>query len=177
VSYRPITDIWILARPKVKYYGAYPNGFLERAKNLLGVSNFDSTLHVFSGQVKQYPNWEKLCKNDVTIDAVEDTDPDYIWNMNKPLDGLFDAECVDAILADPPYTAYDHSHYALPPVDFVSASQLIKSCWPILKRGGRIGVLHTTWPRPPKNHKLVAAVGVLMGYGNVIRIYSVYEKV
>jgi hypothetical protein len=32
VSYRPITDVWILARPKVKYYGAYPNGFLERAR-------------------------------------------------------------------------------------------------------------------------------------------------
>lgn len=30
-SYRPICDLWILARPKVKYYGAYPNGFLERA--------------------------------------------------------------------------------------------------------------------------------------------------
>jgi len=23
MNYRPITDIWILARPKVKYYGAY----------------------------------------------------------------------------------------------------------------------------------------------------------
>ena len=31
MSYRPITDVWILGRPKVRYYGAYPSGFLERA--------------------------------------------------------------------------------------------------------------------------------------------------
>lgn len=38
MSFRPIADVWILARPKVKYYGAYPNGFLERALPLLGAS-------------------------------------------------------------------------------------------------------------------------------------------
>lgn len=55
MSYRPITDVWILARPKVKYYGAYPNGFLERARALLGVSPFDPVLHVCGGSAREYP--------------------------------------------------------------------------------------------------------------------------
>jgi len=31
LSYRPITDVWIFARSKVKYFGAYSAGFLSRA--------------------------------------------------------------------------------------------------------------------------------------------------
>lgn len=54
MSYRPITDFWILARPKVKYYGAYPSGFLERARALVGVMmGFNNQVRVFSVFEKQ----------------------------------------------------------------------------------------------------------------------------
>lgn len=33
-AYRPLTDVWILARTKSHYYGSYPEGFLWRAKVL-----------------------------------------------------------------------------------------------------------------------------------------------
>ena len=46
MSYRPITDVWILARSKVPYYGAYPAGFLHRARTLLGVDAVGAVLHV-----------------------------------------------------------------------------------------------------------------------------------
>ena len=36
MSYRPITDVMILARSKTKYYGAFPAGFLSRARWELG---------------------------------------------------------------------------------------------------------------------------------------------
>jgi len=52
---RPIMDMWALARPKLKdglkYYGAYPAGFLQRARDLIGCSLNDSVLHVCSGMV------------------------------------------------------------------------------------------------------------------------------
>ena len=35
MSYRPITDLWILARPKHRYYGAFPAGYLQRGRHLI----------------------------------------------------------------------------------------------------------------------------------------------
>jgi hypothetical protein len=34
MSYRPFTDVWILARPKSKYFGVYPAGFLATGQRL-----------------------------------------------------------------------------------------------------------------------------------------------
>jgi hypothetical protein len=44
-----------------------------------------------------------------------------------------------------------------------------------------VGLLHYHWPRPPKASggypvRAVALVGVIAGYGNSMRTYSVYEK-
>jgi hypothetical protein len=55
MSFRPIADVWILARSKVKYFGAYPAGFLSRARDLLGVGINDQVLHVCAGKVRKYP--------------------------------------------------------------------------------------------------------------------------
>ena len=68
MSYRPICDTWILARSKVKYYGAYPAGFLERARSQLGVHINDPVLHVCSGKVKDYPYAGGFGPNDKTVD-------------------------------------------------------------------------------------------------------------
>jgi hypothetical protein len=54
MSYRPFTDVWILARPKSKYFGAYPAGFLRRARDLIGCSQEDQVLHVCSGDIANY---------------------------------------------------------------------------------------------------------------------------
>jgi hypothetical protein len=49
MTYRPISDEWILARPRLregaKLFGAYPGGYLERARALLGVHINDPVLH------------------------------------------------------------------------------------------------------------------------------------
>ena len=60
MGYRPITDLWFLARPKVKYYGAYPNGFLERARALL--DNWNEARAKF---VKVFPNEYKRALGDM----------------------------------------------------------------------------------------------------------------
>ena len=43
--------------------------------------------------------------------------------------------------------------------------------------GGRVGVLHVRAPRPPtKGVRFAASVAVLVGYGNQVREFSVFEK-
>lgn len=81
MSYRPITDVWILARPKVKYYGAYPNGFLERALPMIGASDQDEVLHLCGGRAKDYPN-RRLVERARTVDADPATEPDYLVDLS-----------------------------------------------------------------------------------------------
>jgi hypothetical protein len=72
MTYRPITDMWILARARLKdgqtFYGSYPGGFPERARALLGVSIYDSVLHVCGGKIKYYPYPHSIGPNDRTLD-------------------------------------------------------------------------------------------------------------
>jgi len=178
MSYRPITDVWILARPKVAYYGAYPSGFLARARALLGVHINDSVLHVCSGMVRNYP-FSGLGPNDKTVDINEDLKPDYVCDVAKQelplyLDGW------PAILADPPYTPEDADHYTCGRESFPDPRQLLARCLDRVRAGGRVGFLHYAWPRPPDwmgRIKCVALVGVITGYNNRMRAFSVFEKV
>lgn len=175
-NYRPICDTWILARPKVKYYGAYPNGFLERAKALLGVNRKDRVLHVCGGAAKQYPAWAALCPNDWTLDLDERLNPDYLWDATKPLpggDGLW-----DGILCDPPYTLEDAEHYAVHTDLMPKPNALLRNALRSVRDGGRVGMLHYVLPQPPREGvKFVACVGVIVGFNNRMRVFSVFEKV
>jgi hypothetical protein len=171
MSYRPITDVWILARPKVKYYGAYPAGFLSRARELLGVSIDDPVLHVCSGMVRDYP-FRGLGPNDRTLDADGRLEPDYCIDVTeKPLPKRY-----AAILADPPYTETDAAKYRSGPEIFPKAGALLAKCIEALEVGRRVGILHYEWPRPPANARSVAVVGVLVGFSNRIRCFSVFER-
>lgn len=110
MSYRPITDVWILARPKVKYYGAYPNGFAERARALLGVTVEDAVLHVCGGRAREYPSRRGFGPNDCTLDLDASLSPDYVQAATDPMPSV--VRGWPAILADPPYTLDDAAHYA-----------------------------------------------------------------
>lgn len=71
MSYRPITDVWFLARAKLKggkkYYGAYLGGFPERARALLGCRLNDPVLHVCGGCARDYPYRRGFGPNDRTL--------------------------------------------------------------------------------------------------------------
>lgn len=82
MSYRPICDIWLLARPKVAYYGAYPAGFLGRARDLLGVTPTSYVLHVCGGKVRDYP-YRGLSQNDYTMDLDQDLKPDFCQDVRE----------------------------------------------------------------------------------------------
>jgi hypothetical protein len=185
MSYRPITDVWLLGRPKVKYYGAYPCGFLRRARDLLGVHPFDPVLHVCSGMVHEYSNPENGVKpgvavagfgpNDATLDIDPECVPDFLQDARKPFP-LNGRKKWHAILIDPPYTPEDASNYRCGANVLPTASELLRNGLEAVRHGGRVGVLHYLFPRPPKGVRLVAKVSVSVGYANRDRCFSVFEK-
>ena len=169
MSYRPICDMWLLARPKVKYYGAYPNGFLQRARVLIGCSNDDRVLHVCSGKVEDYPN-TGFGKNDITVDIDKSLNPDFVMDVTKELPNAL----WDGILIDPPYTQEDANHYNIN--DLPNPNKLVKDCINAIGVGGKVGILHYVCPSCPGNAKFLCCVGVLVGFNNRLRCFSVYER-
>jgi hypothetical protein len=185
VSYRPICDVWLMGRPKVKYYGAYPCGFLLRARDLLGVHPLDSVLHVCSGMVRDYSDpkhgvcpgvpVEGFGVNDKTLDIDPLTNPDFLHDAREPFpspEGGF----WPAILLDPPYTEEDAAHYRCGKSVLPSTGILIKHALAAVRPGGKIGILHYLFPKPPKGVRLVAKISVNHGFNNRDRCYTVFQR-
>ena len=171
----PITDIWILTRAKLKdgqkYYGAYPGGFLERARVIVGANIDEPVLHVCGGMVKHYPYKGGFGRNDKTLDLAPETEPDYLQDaeLDFPHQGYW-----KGILIDPPYTKEAAENYYAKKL--VSPNLLVQNGINSVNVGDRVGILHYLWPRCPRNAKCVAAIGVLIGNNNRIRGYFVYER-
>lgn len=181
MNYRPITDTWrfdpledqwILCRSKVKYYGAYPAGFLHRARALLGVGPFDPVLHVCGGHVRDYP-FRGLGVNDKTVDLDPACNPDYLMDVREGLP----AGPWSAVLIDRPYTADDAAHYVPGADKLPEINPLLKNAINVVAIGHRVGVLDYIWPGPPKNATEVAVVAVYTGRNNRARVFTVFERV
>uniref|UniRef100_A0A6M3JMI5 Methyltransferase n=1 Tax=viral metagenome TaxID=1070528 RepID=A0A6M3JMI5_9ZZZZ len=170
MSYRPITDVWILARSKVKFYGAYPAGFLHRARALLGVSDQDAVLHVCAGQVREYP-YRGFGPHDKTVDLDPAVAPDYLMDVR---DGLPPGPWAAALI-DRPYTLDDADRYAPKREALPALNDLIRTAFAVLPNDGRVGVLDYIWPSP-RNAKEVAVIAVGTGRNNRARWYTVWER-
>lgn len=182
VNYRPITDIWILARPKVSSYGAYPNGFLERARALLGVDPYQAVLHICGGKVRNSPAKPRgFGPYDKTLDLDPTCSPDFLQSAMEPhplnLSDTYSGRLWDALLADPPYTEEDTTHYTPGAKAFPLPSKILCNMLDVVKQGGRVGMLHYILPQPPrKNVRFVACIGVITGFNDRMRCFSVFEK-
>jgi hypothetical protein len=176
MNYRPITDTWILARPKVRYYGAFPNGFLERARALLGVTPYDPILHVCGGRVKDYPAKPRgYGPFDKTLDLDPALSPDYLQDALDALP-LNQGQAWAAVLIDPPYTVADAAHYNTR-AQIPKAGEMLKAGLQVVRAGGRVGMLHYVLPQPPRvGVRFVACVGVVVGFNNKMRCFSVFER-
>jgi hypothetical protein len=191
MSYRPITDMWFLARAKLKggkkYYGAYLGGFPERARALLGCRISEPVLHVCGGCAKDYPYKRAFGPLDKTLDLDPACNPDFLQDAREPFPlcnyfptsnnvNTYAAQVPWAgILMDPPYTEEDAKHYVPGAEKYPSPNLLMKNALAVLPSGGRVGLIHYILPSP-KDAIFVAAVGVLCGFNNRIRVYSVFEK-
>ena len=175
MSYRPITDMWFLARAKLlggrKYYGAYLGGFPERARALLGVTIDQPVLHVCGGLARYYPYTGGFGPKDATLDLDPATQPDYTRDCLDPL-----PEGFDALLCDPPYSVEDAAKYAVGAIHYPSPTALLNNCLDRLQVGQRVGIIHYQLPQPKDRAKFVACVGICCGFNNRIRVYSVFEK-
>jgi hypothetical protein len=176
MTYRPLTDIWFLTRAKLKggakYYGAYLGGFPERARVLLGATITDPVLHVCGGMAKAYPYAGGFGSRDKTLDLDPNTKPDFYADAREPYPQGF-----KAILADPPYSEIDARHYAPGEERYPKPNVILRHAFDALPVGGRVGIIHYILPRAPKPSRFVAAVGVMCGFNNRIRVFSVFEKV
>lgn len=174
---RPIVDSWICTRPKVRYYGAYPCGFLEKARALLGVAMHDPVLHVCSGRVRDYP-YRGVGPNDRTVDLDRSLKPDYCMDVRKNLPKYRGGW--PALLADPDYTPEDAARHAPGSARWPEPGPLLELMLQRVRPGGRVGILHYQIPRPPDRVnrmrvKFVAAISVWQGFGNNFRGYGVFE--
>lgn len=188
MSYRPITDVWFLARAKLKgghkYYGAYLGGFPERARALLGVTIDDPVLHVCGGMARHYPYAGGFGPNDQTFDLDPATNPDFLGDARDALPGGFmhrsTGECwrpFAAMLIDPPYSEQDAEHYAPGASAYPRPNKLVANALDALAPGRRVGLIHYMLPSMKRDRaRFVAAIGVLCGFNNRIRVYSVFEK-
>lgn len=184
MSYRPITDVWFLARAKLKggrkYYGAYLGGFPERARVLLGASIDDPVLHVCGGMARFYPYAGGFGPNDKTLDLDPATEPDYLQDAREPFPAwTSDARRFRAYLIDPPYSEQDAEHYVPGRTNYPSPSHLVGAALRALPLGGRVGIIHYIVAKPgphAPNAKFVAAVAVMCGFNNRVRAFSVWEK-
>lgn len=180
MSYRPICDTWLLARSKVKYYGAYPAGFLGRARDLLGVHADDCVLHVCSGRVFEYP-FKGLGDSDKTVDIDPELCPTFCGDVrssefwDRIREGL-NPNYADAVLIDRPYTEEDATHYRLGTGILPDLNFLVRQGLDTVAEGGKVGVLDYFIPRPPAEARFVACVGVVVGFGNRGRFFTVFEK-
>lgn len=192
-GYRPLTDVWILARAKLtgghKYWGAFPGGFPERARVLLGASLETPVLHVCGGKARHYPYAGGIGPNDKTLDLDASLSPDFHqdarerWPLNwsewakDGCPGILSRELWRHILIDPPYSTDDAAKYAVGADVYPTPHQLLKRAVEVLAPGGRVGILHYLWPQPVEGLKNIAVITVLVGFNNRARLFSVYERV
>lgn len=189
MSYRPITDLWFLARAKLKggrkYYGAYLGGFPERARVLLGAAIDDPVLHVCGGMARFYPYSAGFGPYDATVDLDPATEPDFLQDATAPLpvSTTFDTITGNrittpwrAMLADPPYSEADAEHYVPGAAKYPAPNAIVKGMIAALPVGGRCGIIHYLVPQCPDNAKFIACVGVVSGFNNRMRAFSVFEK-
>jgi hypothetical protein len=183
-DYRPLTDVMILARPKVKYYGAYPAGFLGRARAALGVGAEDAVLHVCGGKVREYP-FKGFGVNDKTVDLDPACAPDFLQDVREPLPlrevllpelNAVERYAWHAVLIDRPYTEEDAAKYApgadkLPPLN-----ALLKNALDVVPIGGKVGVLDYLWPDPGKRAQEVFVIAVGTGRNARARWFTVWER-
>ena len=118
-----------------------------------------------------YPYRGGFGPGDKTLDLDPNVAPDFLQDARKPLPGGF-----KAMLADPPYSEPDADQYFPGAAKYPKPNEIVANMLCALEPGQRCGIIHYILPSPPKNARFVAAAGIISGFNNRIRIFSVFEK-
>jgi hypothetical protein len=196
-DYGLLTGFWRCCRPKVPYYGAYPSGFLLKARRALAVPLSAPILHVCGGRSRDYSQPEfgitkgvaqrGFGKYDKTLDLDPALCPDFLRDARLPYppapflcdlpEDEWDllAPSWQGILIDRPYTDEDAKSYAPGVEAMPKLSELLKNAAAVIQSGRRVGVLDYLVPSPTGGLELVGLYGVMCGFNNRVRCFSVYE--
>jgi hypothetical protein len=155
----------------VKRYGGYLGGFPERARALLGVTIEDPVLHVCGGLARFYPYPGGFGDSDRILDLDPNVFSDYFQNVTAPMPAGF-----KAMLADPPYSEADAGEYFPGAARYPNPHKLMGRMSGTLAPGQRAGMIHYVIPRCPRDARFVACIGVVCGFGNRGRYYTVFER-
>lgn len=190
MSYHPIHDVWFLARCKYKggkkRYGGYLGGFPERARRIIGAPLDEPMLHVCGGLARDYPYVGGFGPWDQTLDLDPECNPDFLQDAREPFPTHFvigNKEKISThlewagILIDPPYSPEDAEHYSCGKDVYPSPNQLVENALGALRVGRKVGIIHYMVPRCSKNAKFIFCAGIVSGFNNRIRAFSVYEKI
>jgi hypothetical protein len=190
MSYRPITDTWILTRAAlkqgVKYYGAYPGGFPERARVLVGCPLDQPMLHVCGGMARSYKYSRGFGPYDKTMDLNPACKPDFLQDARDKKwpthiidgDGLCAVEVYwGGILIDRPYTELDADQYPPGRDKLPNPHELMTTAINHVALYRKVGMIDYIIPRLPKNAKYIASVKVEVGFGNRPRQFTVFERI
>lgn len=142
------------------------------------------------GARRAYPN-KRLVKNAFTVDVDPRHEPDAVADFSgdetpEQMVGM----SFDGVIVDPPHTQQDHDEYlvrGMPAVKLPNPNTLLRLALMHVEVGGRVGMLHYLWPRPPKRKlpgaaeatdtaRSIALISVVCGFGNRLRGFSVYER-
>ena len=162
---RWIDGIWILGNnyKGSGYYGSYPPGYLKRIMAMF--PDAERVLHLFSGSLPP-GDYDRLdinpkLKPEICADA------ERLSEFVKP--GYY-----DLILADPPYSEEDASHYGYP---LVNRNKVVKEVAKVLRKGGYLIWLDQVLPMFSKKELLFCgAIGIIRSTNHRFRVCAWFKK-
>lgn len=144
--------------------GGYPEGFIERAAQLLGCDDLASIVHLCSGSVKARFTF------DIRADVGAAVRADVRWLPLRPGSVRF-------ILVDPPYEQeYAEALWGLGK-KYPTPAMILRECAEVLEVGGRVGLLHQIVPGMPEQLRRIGTYGITTGVGYRIRALTIAERV
>jgi hypothetical protein len=144
--------------------GGYPEGFIERAAQLMGVDDLGSIVHLCSGSVRARFTIDLRADVGATVRA------DVRWLPIRPSSVRF-------ILCDPPYEQdYAEALWGLGK-QYPTPAMILREAAIALAPGGRIGFLHHVVPGMPDDLRRIGTWGITTGVGYRIRAFTIAERV
>lgn len=157
---------WVIGndyRNKTRYYGAYPNGYVDRVMALFPEVGGD-VLHVFSGSMPEgnYARCDVAQPAEYQCSVYDLPIRRSAWQW--PL-----------IMADPPYTSEDAKKYGTP---MVNRGKAMRALAEVTLPGGYLAWLDTVWPMHRKDQWLtVGRITVIRSTNHRVRLLSLFERV
>jgi hypothetical protein len=159
---------WVMGndyRTRSTFYGAFPHGFMPRARALFPDVTDHNLLHVFSGSLRagEYTR----------CDAVQDAE--YQCSVYDLPSQMRRGVGWSLGIADPPYSAADATQYGFP---MVNRGKAMRALAQVIRVGGHLVWLDTVWPMHRKVEWRTAGRILLQRSTNHrVRLVSIFERV